>query len=227
MESTKELCAEGARAFRNDSGHAALIVAINSVLVYLWQTNKKEGSEKHYTLYMEQSYRRVARRFFDITSEQLEEWDGYQGRDWLAWQIAVCRKRGYKELQRAHKTKTRPNLNGMQPLFPECENGTIYAYICERASLMFRVVKLGYTGDEINSYLRQYKEDRNPQLLATMPGDKALEAQFHRTWSTACASGREFYYLRSNIRDWIARTYTDFEPDWKEIWEDSVNWTKS
>jgi len=220
MKATEDFCAQGARAFRNNPGNAALTVVINGMLVYLWQTNNLPGSEKHYTLLMQKSELRIARRFLELTGIELHDWDGYHGRDWLAFQIARMRKHGYKELKRARKQGTRPELNGIQPLFRECEDGLIYAYICKIPEFHFRVVKIGYTGDDINAYLKAYR-DREPQLLATMPGDIGSEQAIHRQWSRRLAARREFYHLTFDLRDWIARTFTDFQEDWIKLWDRS------
>jgi hypothetical protein len=107
----------------------------------------------------------------------------------------AARKGNYQALRDGIPIK-RENNN--RPLFGLQDTGpvaVVYAYIGRNQSVHVdkRVLKIGYTSDDLGEYLRRLERQYHPELLGSRPGDKADEIAEHGKWRRHCIDGREWY----------------------------------
>lgn len=97
-----------------------------------------------------------------------------------------------------------------RPLFDDSTEGSciVYAYTARIAKWPgLRVVKLGFTCQNIDDYLRAKRIAHDPKLLATMSGDEALETRFKQKWRHRLADGNEWFWPERDLFEWIVGEY--------------------
>lgn len=150
---------------------------------------------------LNREYRRMTGRTIDQSAVRISD-------DELRCKWEDIRKGWYK----VHKKKVARVTP--RPLFGETEGAAIvYAYsglITTYPGL--RIVKLGYTAQEVAGYLRAKKRQHDPKLLATTIGDKQLESEFLRKWSHIKCDGNEWFWPTRELFNWISDVY-DFIAD--------------
>ena len=84
---------------------------------------------------------------------------------------------------------------------------TIYAYWGSNQIAQRRLVKIGYTAQDLGAYLRNLERAFDPILLATRPGGRHEEKMEHAKWHVHLAEGREWFYPVPNLLDYLRREW--------------------
>lgn len=149
----------------------------------------------------EELYKRIVTRFIAISGTMCpfsidDVIDAYSG----------CRKRNYVALRDGKAIEPEPD----RLLFGIVNDGpvaTVYAYLGHNARQKKRLIKIGYTSQNLTEYLRGKVIQHDPQLMATKCGGRKEEAAEHARWDRYRADGREWYYatdamLSAFKREW-------------------------
>jgi hypothetical protein len=95
----------------------------------------------------------------------------------------------------------------------------VYAYWGSNQKVHQWLIKIGYTGDELNGYLKKLIRFYDPHPLACKPGDKEIEKKEHRKWRNEnfLVEGDEWFCpseaIFSELRKW------DLFPRYEELVE--------
>jgi hypothetical protein len=117
-----------------------------------------------------------------------------------------CRKRNYVALrdgQPIHREEGR-SLFGIEDTGPIA---TVYAYLGWNARAERRLIKIGYTAQNLTQYLRTKDIPHNPKLMATRCGGRKEEQREHAKWSRYLADGREWFWATDAM-------IADFRNNW-------------
>lgn len=106
-----------------------------------------------------------------------------------------ARKRNYEHLRDGVPI---PRGDKELPLFGEIRQdtpiATVYAYWGRNQNADRRLVKIGYTGDELGAYLHRLQRMYDPRLLASKPGSESDERAEKARWHRHLAEGREWFW---------------------------------
>lgn len=156
--------------------------------------------------------RMVDQRFYELCRVRLDECMWYSD-TMLRETWHACRRRGLNMLKGVLLliTDHRPLFDGIDPT-PGC---IVYAYSGKIAKVAWRVVKLGYTDQNLDKYLRSKRIAHDPILLANTPGDLPLEDSFKAQWRHLLADGKEWFHPDRSILDWIPTVFGTVEPTFR------------
>lgn len=214
-------CAEGARAFFG-SGETAFHFskAMNDCLNYYRINEMEPGAKRWIGRKFDRMKRDVDKLFFELEGMHFDDCVWYCD-GWLHEQWEDYRKHGYQYLRDHELLTTEP-----YPLFDSEDNhspgATVYAYTAKIARYDFRVIKLGYTTSKVPAYLAAKAIAHDPKLLATTPGDKALEDKYKDKWRSFRAAGEEWFFATRDLVDWIKYTYSDIQPLFDDIANEAI-----
>lgn len=200
------------RGWRVDDKRTLDYVA-QGVLDYLRNTNRSYGSSS----WMNEKFPEL-RRLFDGLFKKLtgahvtDHWDDNQIRK--AYEDK--RKWGYRELRDARPLVTDRPLLG---IVDGCS--VLYAYSGRIATVQGRLLKLGFTGQNLEDYLRGLRLKHDPILLASKPGDQEDEAAMLRRWRHRVADGDEWHWPELDICNWVKDNFDTVVSDFDRIAEDA------
>lgn len=120
------------------------------------------------------------------------------------------RKGRYKDLRDG---KPIENTSDDMPLFGVERDepvSVIYAYWGQNQIAGRRLVKIGYTSQDLQTYLNNLRRQYDPKLLATKPGGRVDEQKEHLRYRGLLAEGREWF---EPSRLMLA----DFRSTWKTV----------
>lgn len=158
----------------------------------------------------EELYRYVFERYYKLAGKAMPFTV-----DIVAKTYSGCRKGNYENL-RDGKAITK-GCRAL-PLFGELEDdvvATVYAYWGSNQKAGRRLIKIGYTEQELTKYLRTLERAYDPRLMAQRCGGRPEEQEIHRAWSRFRAEGREWYWATEAMFD-------SFRRDWKTTEEFEV-----
>ena len=126
-----------------------------------------------------------------------------------------CVRKGYHKV----RSKGHAVVNEL-PLFGETEGSClIYAYTGLVAKYPnVRLIKIGYTRQNLRDYLAGKRIQHEPKLLAYTSGDEQDEKRYKSKWKRAerVADGNEWLWPESDVVDWIVDTYDSLETDFRK-----------
>ena len=190
-----------------------LMRACVNVQNYRQQTNKVYGSHRLLTIDFPILRREIDREYLKLTGHRIDHSpvrisDGEIQNTWES-----VRKGWYK-----------PRSNGKavlsdRPLFGEVEGScVVYAHTaCIAKYDRVRVIKLGYTRQNIAEYIAGRRIAFDAKLLATMCGDERDEKRFLRKWRFRLADGNEWFWPEDDLLNWIPTAFDDLEPDFHAL----------
>lgn len=155
-------------------------------------------------------HRQVAMRYYDAYKERFP----FSNPD-VAIAYEAQRKAKYR-IFRDGKQVPRDHL----PLFKDdvddsCPKpvSTIYAYWGCNQNVHRRLIKIGYTGQNLQRYLSSLKRQHDPKLLSSKCGDEPQERREHHRWRDLLYEGREWFRPDEELIQYL-RTWNmdkDFE----------------
>jgi len=180
-----------------------IAAAMDNVMNYRKAMGKPYGSHKLLTENFHFLKREINREYIRLTGMGLDH--------------SVVRKSDmelqclWEDVRKGHyKIRAKGNaVRHDRPLFGETEGACIvYAHtalIAKHPGL--RVIKIGFTTQNVDDYLRGKRIACDPKLLATMCGDEQLESRFKQKWRHRRADGNEWFFPEREMFDWIVNTY--------------------
>lgn len=126
-----------------------------------------------------------------------------------------ARKRNYTALRDGKAI----HREGGRTLFGIEDSGpvaTVYAYLGSNARANRRLIKIGYTAQNLSSYLRGKEIAHNPQLMATRCGGRKEEHTEHAKWTRYLADGREWFWATDAMLADFRKNW-DTTPDFEDI----------
>jgi hypothetical protein len=106
---------------------------------------------------------------------------------------------------------------GQLELLPGLVSGTVYCY-AGTVSGRRGVIKIGYTVDLLDRYLKSKELAHLPVKLAWMPGGKDVESLRHADCQDDNIIGNEWYAPTERLYVYIRSTFSDFEVDFDRRW---------
>jgi hypothetical protein len=194
------------------------IRTLSNACVDLHNFMKQHGLEHRSTRWISTEFAQMRRmlddHFVKLTGEHLEKfWPDEK----IRFHFESAPKGRYKEFKNGQIAL------GPRPLLgeDEVENcATIYAYSGTYATLKGqRLIKIGYTAQNLRRYLASKRDEYDPQWLASMPGSESLEDKIHAQWECQLARRDEWYWPVSELRAWIQAEFELLAPDYDKIWD--------
>jgi hypothetical protein len=131
-----------------------------------------------------------------------------------------CRKGNYKALRDGQPIQNEPDL----PLFGKSVKGptaVLYAYLGHNARQKRRLIKIGYTSQDLTTYLKSKVIQHDPQLLASRCGGIEDEHAEHVRWDRILADGREWFFATTMLLDAMRREW-DVTDNFEELAEQAL-----
>ena len=182
--------------------------AITDVVNYLFVTRggTSEGPGSH--LWFTDPLRKL--RLYNWTDSRVMERGGVSlaelqlSPDEIAHRVESRRKQGYKKLAKGLLLSSRPKgFFGGQVLDV---SAVVYAYYGSVATRQKRLVKIGYTTQELRTYLNGKRILHKPVLLGDMPGGRETESRILNMWGAQLEEGREWFRPSKELFSWMDKT---------------------
>ena len=98
----------------------------------------------------------------------------------------------------------------------------VYAYWGSNQKAKRRLIKIGYTSQDLATYLRNLQRAYDPRLMATRCGGRHEEDIEHALYRLSLAEGREWFYPTPAMFDTFRRVW-DVTPEFDIIAEEALS----
>lgn len=181
--------------------------ACNAVISFRKQSNQLYASPKLMTIDWPLIRRQIENEFVKLTGLRFDQSKHRWTDDQIRFKYEYVRRKWWKVKRTAAVID--------RPLFGFVDGGAIlYAHTAWVKLCEGWTIKVGYTEQNISDLLESRKRGHAPTLLATTPGTRDEERQFHRKWRKRVASGNEWYWPEPDLCEYIARTFEAVVPEY-------------
>jgi hypothetical protein len=209
----------------NKRKHSDVLDTIKGLLSYYMQTGKRTcgftyGAEKmhQHPAAKTQLAAAIRRQYHIRTGVELNHVYPDITDPRLIWNWTLVRKANHKQLRDGWAIGSKW---GQQRLLTDAVDATVYAY-AGNAGGKRGLIKIGYTEQKLESYLRSKELAHQPMLLATRPGSRSTEQKCLDECRSDKVVGNEWHAPTDRMCAYIRASFADLEPDFDRRFRHAV-----